>query len=155
MFFILALLAFEAVLAVLLFGSAGRLDLPWFWALLAIHASVVFVGGLLMGPSLPRDRLRPGPGARDPYFRAIVTPLVLLQLVIAGLDAGRYHWSGHFPASVHAAGLVASTAGLVLCIWAMTSNPFFSSVIRIQTDRGHHLVTAGPYRFLRHPGYAG
>lgn len=42
---------------------------------------------------------------------------------------------------------------MALQTWAMAVNPFFSSVIRLQSDRGHHVITRGPYRFVRHPGY--
>src|SRR5262249_53518813 len=45
-------------------------------------------------------------------------------------------------------------AALAVVVWAMAVNRFFSSVIRIQTDRGHHLITCGPYRYVRHPAYA-
>jgi protein-S-isoprenylcysteine O-methyltransferase Ste14 len=34
-------------------------------------------------------------------------------------------------------------------------NRFFSAVVRIQRDREHTVVTSGPYRLIRHPGYAG
>jgi protein-S-isoprenylcysteine O-methyltransferase Ste14 len=37
----------------------------------------------------------------------------------------------------------------------MHVNRFFSSVVRIQKDRGHQVVKTGPYRFVRHPGYTG
>ena len=43
---------------------------------------------------------------------------------------------------------------LGVLFWAMHANPFYSSVVRVQTERGHHTVAAGPYRFVRHPGYA-
>jgi protein-S-isoprenylcysteine O-methyltransferase Ste14 len=46
-------------------------------------------------------------------------------------------------------------ASLSLVLWALTQNRFFSPVVRIQTERGHHLITRGPYRFIRHPGYLG
>ena len=77
-----------------------------------------------------------------------------VQLVIAGLDVGRYHWSDRVPPAVQVAGLVAMAAGMAVLIWAEAVNRFFSSVIRIQTERGHHVITGGPYRYLRHPGYA-
>ena len=57
--------------------------------------------------------------------------------------------------SVHAAGLTVYTLGLWLAFWAMSANRFFSPVVRIQKERGHHLITTGPYRFVRHPGYVG
>jgi protein-S-isoprenylcysteine O-methyltransferase Ste14 len=53
------------------------------------------------------------------------------------------------------AALAVFAAGLALFIWAMHVNRFFSSVVRIQQERGHQTVTAGPYRWVRHPGYAG
>jgi protein-S-isoprenylcysteine O-methyltransferase Ste14 len=37
----------------------------------------------------------------------------------------------------------------------MASNPFFSEGVRIQSDRGHEVAEAGPYRYVRHPGYSG
>src|SRR6516162_6254027 len=49
--------------------------------------------------------------------------------------------------------LFAVGSGYALALWAMRVNRFFSSVIRIQTDRGQHVVTTGPYAFVRHPGY--
>ena len=52
--------------------------------------------------------------------------------------------------------VVASVAaGFGLAIWAMLANRFFSPVVRLQEERGHHLITTGPYRFVRHPGYTG
>jgi protein-S-isoprenylcysteine O-methyltransferase Ste14 len=56
---------------------------------------------------------------------------------------------------VHIAGLVMLAAALLLAAWAVRTNRFFSSVVRIQNDRGHHVITGGPYRLVRHPGYLG
>jgi len=62
---------------------------------------------------------------------------------------------GRCPPALQPVALVGYTAGMALAVWAMVSNRFFSPVIRIQHERGHTLVTAGPYRFVRHPGYVG
>jgi protein-S-isoprenylcysteine O-methyltransferase Ste14 len=153
--FFLLVPAFEGLIGGLLFVSAGRWDLPWFWAVLAVHTSLMIVMVSVMDPDLRRERLRPGPGVRDCWFRKVVGPLMLVHLVVAGLDAGRFRWSGPVPAGVHALGLAGMAAGLGLSVWAMATNRFFSSVTRIQADRGHRVVTAGPYRVLRHPSYAG
>ncbi len=59
------------------------------------------------------------------------------------------------PLAVHAAGLIAYVLGMGLAMRALVVNRFFSPVIRIQVERGHRLITGGPYRFVRHPGYAG
>jgi len=152
---LIRLLAMEACLAAILFGSAGRLDLPWFWALIAVHATAVGVTLGSIDPGLARERFRPGPGGVDRNIRRWLTPFLLAHLVVAGLDVGRFGWSGRVPAAVHAAGLVLYAGGLGLAMRSMAVNAFFSPVVRIQADRGHRLVTAGPYGVIRHPGYAG
>ena len=37
----------------------------------------------------------------------------------------------------------------------MIVNKFFVKFVRIQAERGHYVVTDGPYAYIRHPGYAG
>ncbi|MGZ9223107.1 MAG: methyltransferase family protein, partial [Anaerolineales bacterium] len=51
--------------------------------------------------------------------------------------------------------LIVIILGFLFGSWAMVENRFFSGVVRIQKDRGHHVISSGPYRFVRHPGYAG
>ena len=76
-----------------------------------------------------------------------------MHWIVAGLDRGRFHWSDDVPGWLQGICLFAVAAGYALALWAMRVNRFFSSVIRIQTDRGQHVVTTGPYAFVRHPGY--
>jgi protein-S-isoprenylcysteine O-methyltransferase Ste14 len=88
----------------------------------------------------------------------ILAPLVglgggLIPLV-AGLDA-RFDWSPAFSVPVKALSLVVILAGYALGSYALIENRFFSGMVRIQTDRGHQVVSSGPYRWMRHPGYAG
>ena len=52
-------------------------------------------------------------------------------------------------------GLVTTSLGYFLAVWAMAVNKFFAWFVRIQKDRGHHAVVSGPYQFVRHPGYVG
>lgn len=152
--FVLMLLVLETTMATTLFVAAGRADLPWFWAVLAIHAGIVAIGYLTLDPELRQERLRPGPGNRDPGTRRIAILLMLAHLVIAGLDV-RYGWSRTIPDGVRAVALIAYAGGLALSIWAMAINRFYSSVVRIQDDRGQRVITDGPYRVVRHPGYVG
>jgi protein-S-isoprenylcysteine O-methyltransferase Ste14 len=140
--------------AALLFRSAGRWDLPMFWAYLGVWAAVGLVGSFSMDPDLIEERMLPGPGGRDYGRMVLFLPLFLGQLVVAGLDVGRYHWSDGVPRSLQIVGLVALAAALAVVLWASTVNRFFSSVVRIQRDRGHRVVATGPYRFVRHPAYA-
>jgi protein-S-isoprenylcysteine O-methyltransferase Ste14 len=148
--------SFELVLAAVMFGAAGRMDLPWFWVLLGIHTVMMVVGALLMDPDLRRERMSfRRSGGEDRRVRLLLLPLVLLHLVVAGLDVGRFGWSGEVGLAVRVGGLVGYCAALALIVWAMTVNVFFAPVVRLQSERGHHLINSGPYRLVRHPGYLG
>lgn len=75
-------------------------------------------------------------------------------LIVAGFDR-LYAWTSPFSPTVKILALIVILLGYALGTWALMENRFFSGVVRIQTDRGHHVVTTGPYRFIRHPGYVG
>ncbi|QDV36886.1 methyltransferase family protein [Tautonia plasticadhaerens] len=152
---ILRALMVEFLLAAILFASAGRIDLPWLWAVLALHATMLLAGIPFMDPDLRKERVRPGPGGRSRQVRWLALPMILAHLVVAGLDVGRFGWSGPIPAVVQAVALAGYAAGMGLSLWAMAANRFFSPVVRIQAERGHRLVSSGPYARLRHPGYTG
>lgn len=153
--YVLFLTLFELTLASILFGSAGRLDLPWFWALLACHALLMTGGLVMMGEELRRVRTARRGGGVDRIFRSLILAFMVVHLVVAGLDAGRFGWSPALPTAVHAAGLLVYVLGVAMSVWAMSVNRFFEPTVRLQTDRNQHPVTAGPYRLVRHPGYAG
>lgn len=85
-------------------------------------------------------------------FTALIGPF--LSWVIAGLDQ-RFGWSPDLPDWIQIAALILIQLGSLLGSWAMIANRYFSSHVRIQTDRGQTVVREGPYRFVRHPGYAG
>jgi protein-S-isoprenylcysteine O-methyltransferase Ste14 len=84
----------------------------------------------------------------------LATVVFSLHWVIAGLDVGHLHWSDSVPRVLQIASFVIFVAANALAFCAMRANRFFSSIIRIQSDRGQYVVTAGPYAFVRHPGYA-
>lgn len=145
-----------ALLMVVLFGSAGRWNLPFFWAYIGVTAILALAGMLTVDPDLQQERWHPA--ARDTEFWVMLLiglPCVLGHWVVAGLDVGRFHWSDRVSLAAQIAGLIVSGASWRVTIAAMGVNRFFSPVVRIQTERGHHLVTAGPYHYVRHPGYAG
>ncbi|MBI2948276.1 MAG: isoprenylcysteine carboxylmethyltransferase family protein [Verrucomicrobia bacterium] len=151
----LKVLGFMAMMIAILFMSAGRWNLPFVWATVGIYVAFMTINVFLMAPDLLQERLRPGPGGKDRSERVFLIPVIVAQWVVAGLDVGRFHWSDTVPANLQIASLVGFALGLCLTGWAMQANRFFSSVVRIQEDRGHHLVTGGPYRYVRHPGYLG
>lgn len=151
----LLFLTYSTLLAGVLFGCAGRVDLPLFWVWLAVPL-VTWVYVLRhMDPGLMQERLRPGPGGVDRALRIIIMPFALAHLAIAALDVGRFHWSDTVPFAVQVVAAVVFAGTYAISAWAVVVNRFFSSVVRVQSERGHHVVSSGPYRWVRHPSYAG
>jgi len=144
---------FLVLTAAALFGSAGTFALPGFWIYLAILAAVTVASLAILDPDLIRERMRPG-GKRPPLGLRLVGIIPFLHWITAGLDRGRLHWSDTVPVWLQAVGLVATAAGFALFLWAMSVNPFFSSIARIQAERGQRVVSTGPYGVVRHPGYS-
>ncbi len=147
------------VMGVALFWSAGRIDWWPAWGTLAVTmgwglATAIII--LRFSPSLLAERLGPRKGAKA-WDTAVMSLLGLLQLaryIVAGLDQ-RYGWTGGFPLAAQVAALILCILGYALFVWATACNPFFSQIVRIQTERGHTVVSSGPYRYVRHPGYLG
>jgi protein-S-isoprenylcysteine O-methyltransferase Ste14 len=145
-------LLMPALVGGVVFLSAGRWDLPAVWAVLGVLTALGLALAAFADRGLVRERVRPGPGNRDRLTRPIGTVLLLAHWVLAGLDA-RFGWSS-VPWQLQVAGVAGYAVAMALMFWAMQANPFYSSVVRVQTDRGHYPIASGPYRFLRHPGYA-
>lgn len=141
------------------FLAAGRVDYVNGWLFMALN----LLGLAASWPQLRRqrelmqERMRPGPNAKiwDKVIVTALTALSVATLLVAGFDAGRFHWLPPVPGLGVAVGAALYALGMVLGAWARAKNPFFSSVVRIQEDRGHVVCRAGPYRAIRHPGYAG
>lgn len=146
------------VMAVILLSS-GRLDYWQGWIFLfAILATAVASFWLLKDDiGLVAERLRPGKGMKwwDQVYFLLSTPLYFAAVAVAGIDAGRYHWSPSPKPVLYALTLVVFLLGQGLFLWAKKANPFFSSVARIQADRGQSVCRTGPYKYCRHPGYLG
>lgn len=148
-----------AVMAGLVFLSAGRLDYWQGWVFSAVSLAVVLLSGWLLrnDRSLIAERLRPGRGMKrwDKGYFLLSTPLYFAAVVVAGVDAGRSRWGPSPKPALYLLSLLVFLAGQGLFLWAKKVNPFFSSVARIQADRGQAVCREGPYRFVRHPGYLG
>jgi protein-S-isoprenylcysteine O-methyltransferase Ste14 len=148
-----------AVLAVLIFLPAGRLDYWQGWLFLVLSLGFTGLSGWLLKDrtGLIDERFHPGKGMKwwDKGYVLLSTPLYFAAIGMAAYDAGRDAWVPHPEPAVYFPALAVFLAGQGLYLWAKGVNPFFSSVARIQTDRGQVVCRDGPYRFCRHPGYLG
>jgi protein-S-isoprenylcysteine O-methyltransferase Ste14 len=143
-----------AALAAVVFALAGRWRDPWLWSYLGVFALIGIVAMMSIDDDLARERFRPpSPGADRLSLRKIRL-IALAHLVVGALDSGRFHWST-MPDWLRVVGLVGFGLSFLLIIRAMTVNRFFSAVVRVQDERGHHVIDRGPYAVVRHPGYAG
>lgn len=150
------------LIPLILFACAG--DIGW-WQAWVFSALIVAAG---IGSRIWAERRHPGLLAeRDRSESAqgvkswdkTLAPLMALSLsfplvIVAGLDH-RFGWSPVFPIWLNLLGFVLIAVGYTFGAWALAENRFFSGVVRIQTDRGHTVCDSGPYRIVRHPGYAG
>jgi len=148
-----------AVLLGVIFIPAGTLKWPEAWLFLLLY--LVMVTAILAqlskrNPGLIRERTSTNKQAKswDKKIMRIYTLLLIALLGIPGLDAVRFRWS-EVPLIVKAFGFLGYIPALIFAFWAMLKNAYASNVVRIQEDRGHTVCTTGPYRFIRHPMYAG
>ncbi len=154
--YLLRWLGLTAVLLALYFVPAGRLDLPLSWVLLGSYSAYLLAFGLVYrqrDPAMLEERRKPGPGAKswDRVWLSVYGVFFFLSYPVAGL--GVRFGGVTVPLGLQIAGWALFAAGLALGWWATSVNTFFSRTVRIQEDRGHHVVSEGPYRFVRHPGY--
>jgi protein-S-isoprenylcysteine O-methyltransferase Ste14 len=141
-----------AVLSVLLFVVAGTTAVVSLRAYLAVFSALLLITMVAVDPQLARERAHPGRDITAPYLRFASGALFLITVTTAALGVGRFSTSA-VPVKLRWLGLVLFVTGNALQTWAMKTNPFFSPVIRIQSEHGHYLIDEGPYRFVRHPGY--
>jgi protein-S-isoprenylcysteine O-methyltransferase Ste14 len=146
--------------AFLLFVAVGRLNWTWAWTYLGICLVSMAINATFLlrtSPETIAERGRGGSQIRggDRVVSSLWALALYLALpLVAGLDV-RFGWSGTPGIAGHVAGAVVLAMGLGLAGWAMIANAYFSTAVRIQSERGHTVCRTGPYRFVRHPGYVG
>jgi len=132
----------------------------WLYSLLILAAGI---GGRMWAeqrhPGLLAERQSIENIQNAKAWDKVLAPLMAVSVgyptvFVAGLDH-RYNWSPEFPLWIIVIGFILISLGYAFASWALAENRFFYSVVRIQTDRGHVVCDSGPYRFVRHPGYAG
>lgn len=148
-----------------LFISSGQLDWAMAWAYLCVFVVGQAIVGLILVPNNPELAAERAQFKRDaPYkWDRPLTGIVslfgpLATLIAAGLDL-RFGWTPnlwlHISLTLQLTALAVAVLGNLLAAWAMAANRYFYGFVRIEEDRGHTVATGGPYRFVRHPGYAG
>jgi protein-S-isoprenylcysteine O-methyltransferase Ste14 len=155
-------LVFVALYALLLFVPAGTLRWPGAWVFVAINAAASFAGITWLArhdPALLKERMR-SPFQRtqqtwDRLLMILFLPLWFGWYVLMGLDR-RFSWSSPpVPPVLQALGVVL----IGLCLWLTTrvleENSYAAPVVKVQRERGHKVVSTGPYAYVRHPMYAG
>jgi protein-S-isoprenylcysteine O-methyltransferase Ste14 len=149
------------LLAAILFLSSGRLD--WWFAWVYLGVFVLGVGAnsyviLRTNPELIAERARQFTPEAKNWDRVLATLWGVLSapvsLIVAGLDV-RFGWSPQLPLTAQLIAMLLYMFGSAFAGWALVSNAFFAGTVRVQRERGHAVVSAGPYRIVRHPGYAG
>ena len=139
-------------------------DLAWWqgW-LYSVLFIVIGIGSRVLAekrhPGLMAERGKFGKDQNVKRWDKVLAPLMAISLsfplfIVAGLDH-RFGWSPEFPIWLNILGFILIALGYAFASWAIIENRFFSSVTRIQKERGHVVCDSGPYRIVRHPGYAG
>jgi protein-S-isoprenylcysteine O-methyltransferase Ste14 len=158
----IAVIAVYLFIPLVLFVCGGDLGWwqAWVYSLLIVAAGV---GGRLFAerrhPGLTAERQNTESIQEAKAWDKVLAPMMALSIsfplvIVAGLDH-RFGWSPVFPLWLNLLGICLIAIGYAFGAWAFVENRFFSSVVRIQADRGHVVCDSGPYRIVRHPGYAG
>ena len=148
------------LLAASLFLSAGTLLWWQAWIYLFTAAIILVLDYVVLVPISPdllgeRSRYQKGAKTWDELLsRLMATIGPVLILIVSGLDF-RNSWSDDFQAWIIVLSMELVLLGGLLALWAMAANRFFVGMVRIQDERGHHVIKSGPYRYIRHPGYLG
>ncbi len=143
------------------FLIAGKWDWwqVWVYIIITILAAIISRRiALKYHPDLLLERAKFRENTGVPHWDRILVYLVvylpMVTLIVAALDY-RFGWSEERNILTNLLGILMIISGSAFATWAFAVNQFFSSIVRIQADRGHHVIESGPYRIVRHPGYLG
>ncbi len=157
---ILSLGVFFIVLGALMFIPAG--DIRWAkgWLFILVFflltvPAIIYLWRVNPEIFVARSRVfRAGTKRWDKVLMMFLFLSLTAIFIVAGFDAGRFHWSS-VPPWLILLGYVLLCAGYLISIWAESVNKFAEPSVRIQTERGHKVIDTGPYAIVRHPIYLG
>ena len=150
---------FVLVMGVLLFASAGTWHWPGAWTFLVISAALGPAFGFWLAktdPALLAERMRltardEQPAADKKFVRAIVVTVVA-WFVVMGIDRRLHPSEASFV--LQALGLAMYLLSMVCIMWVFRENSFAAPLVKVQAERGHHVISTGPYAWVRHPMYS-
>jgi len=152
-------LFFGLIFPAAVFGLAGRLDWPAGWLFTGAYVAYAFafmIWGLRRDPALLQERASAGRrtdvSPKEKIVLRLAIGLELATMALAVLDGGRFQWS-RVPPLVQLLGWLAVGGAAILFFAVQRINTYASTVVRIQTERGHQVISGGPYRVVRHPMY--
>jgi protein-S-isoprenylcysteine O-methyltransferase Ste14 len=147
------------VFSAMLFICAGRINYIQGWIFLSINilSTLMNYSTIHKNSDLIIERSKPGEGIKswDKLLLGLSALIYVIIIVLAGLDSGRFQWTPNFNWYISISGVILTVIGQILFLTARSQNNFFSSVMRIQKDRGHVVCDTGLYKIVRHPGYLG
>jgi len=151
-------LGFSALFGLSLFLPAGTFAWPAAWIFLVMFLGL-FVGvhGWLLkhNPALLEERLHLSRTDQKSWDK-VLFPLVLVSIfawvAFMSFDAARFHWSS-MPVWMQGVGVIVLLISFYLLFLTFRENPYLSTVVRMQDERGQKVVSSGPYRYVRHPMY--
>jgi protein-S-isoprenylcysteine O-methyltransferase Ste14 len=150
---------FVLVMGVLLLASAGTWHWPGAWTFLVISAALGPAFGFWLAktdPALLAERMRltardEQPAADKKFVRAIIATVVA-WFVVMGIDRRLHPSEASFV--LQALGLAMYLLSMVCIMWVFRENSFAAPLVKVQAERGHHVISTGPYAWVRHPMYS-
>jgi protein-S-isoprenylcysteine O-methyltransferase Ste14 len=148
------------LMAASLFLPAGTFAWHAGWIfLILLHAWLLVGVGLLLkhNPGLLEERLsfsQSNQKAWDKVFLLLYQLFLFAWLILMPLDAVRYNWS-RMPIVLQVVGVMLLITSFILVSLTFKENAFLSPTVRVQHERGQAVISTGPYRYVRHPMYAG
>lgn len=150
---------FSGIILVLVVLLISANDVYWIngWVYFVFMLSYEIIYALLLmkiNPGLLNERakvIKKGSKRFDKVFAVFYLPLYFMVMVVSGLDAVRYGWST-MPLWITLLGLVMIIMASYLSFWAMAVNSYFECTVLVRENQ--QVCKSGPYRFVRHPGYA-
>jgi len=141
---------------IILFLSAWTIKWIWAWIFILTGVLILIINMVVIPSEVIEERGRKKENVKkwDKILTTIISFPYIGIYILSGLDY-RFNWSINFNISIHITGLLFFILGAMIFTWSMISNKFFSTMVRIQTEREHQVATTGPYKIIRHPGYVG